>query len=226
MSSKAQDLCLDPAYEKYYEPAAIALRSYVLKGQRTFIITSSWEGAGKTTATLYLGRILAVIGLRTLLIDGDFFRANLSRQTSLVGPGLPALGTKVAPKPQNVLGLSNLQAVGPGSLEKAQPEAVEWISAHPSLQTMIKDYDLALIDTPPLSASNDALMWGKQADGCIMVFSKKTWQARAESKLVKQLGEEGIPILGMILTRDQPQMVLGQQKSTLRKIASWLGLQA
>ena len=128
------------------------------------------------------------------------------------------------PEPQSVLGMKSLHAIGTGPIENARPEGVEWIVAQPSFERLLNRYDCTLIDTPPLSASNDALLFGHRADGCLMVISRKTYQDRAEAKFADQLLKEGIPIVGMIITRYRA--LEARKHTVLGNLGTWLGLRA
>jgi Mrp family chromosome partitioning ATPase len=64
---------------------------------------------------------------------------------------------------------------------------------------MRANYDVVLVDTPPVGLITDARMLGKQADGVIVVVrSGQTAREQAETAM-RRLVEDGTRIMGAVL---------------------------
>ncbi len=73
------------------------------------------------------------------------------------------------------------------------------------IEKLRHDYDVVLIDTPPLLHLPDARIIGRLSDGVILVL--RAGRARWESALAveRRLSEDGIPIVGTVLNGWHPQ---------------------
>jgi Mrp family chromosome partitioning ATPase len=69
------------------------------------------------------------------------------------------------------------------------------------LERFRNDFDMILIDTPPMLSVSDARVLGRLADAAVLVIraghTTRTDAQRAKERLV----EDGIPVLGVILNR-------------------------
>src|SRR5882762_974946 len=136
---------------RWYNPGA---------GLRTLAITSPGAREGRSFVAANLAVVFSQLGLRTLLVDADF-RAprqqsifNLSDRFGLssVLSGRSDLGSSVQP----VSGLAGLAILPAGPLP---PNPLELLSrgVFPALLAKAQsEYDLILIDTPPVNEYADA----------------------------------------------------------------------
>lgn len=174
---------------------------------RVILITSVNRGEGKSTTVANLGVSLAEIHQRVLLIDADmrkphlhktFGAANtwglsdlLKEQTSLRDVPLEALA-----KPTAVSGLYLLPS-GPGTVSISS--LLYSKRAAELLERFRQEFDMVIIDTPPMQYVSDARVLGRLADGVIIVIrASKTLRDEALN-ISRRLKEDGIPVLGTIL---------------------------
>lgn len=139
---------------------------------RSIVVTSSSPGEGKSTTVANFGVVVAQTGSRVCLVDSDLRRPTLHRifglgnargLTTALLDGLPF--TEVA-QPTSVPGLF---VVTSGPLP---PNPAELVGSHrmrEALEAAGSDYDMVLLDSPPVVSVADAVALATFADGVIMV---------------------------------------------------------
>lgn len=166
------------------------------------MITGASPGIGKTFICSNLATLVAKAGQKVLFIDGDMRRGythellgaesktGLSNILSGKTPFTPDLiqhgdfgfdfiaRGQVPPNPSELLMHSRMN------------ELLEWAS---------KNYDLVLIDTPPILAVTDASIIGKLAGTSLMVARFETNTLKEVEISYKRFAQNGIDIKGVIL---------------------------
>lgn len=135
--------------------------------------------------------------MRVLLIDGDLRQRSLSQIFHSEAPGVDQLSQAKSVETC----LKNVSFVSAGTSKSLDPtrtltsaELAQWISQQRQA------FDVVLIDTPPLSACKDTFLWAPLCDGAVIVASRQKFRGVAEGHLSEDLREQGIEILGVILT--------------------------
>lgn len=170
-----------------YLRAAIAF-SDIDSQTKTVAITSSLPDEGKTSLTLSLGRMSAMSGSKTLVIDGDFRRrqltdaADVKVETGLVeylfGEGQLADVIQT----DKTSGLDIL----PLSKEGHTPHDVFGTKSFDKLHAELRErYDLILIDTGPLLLMAEARVIAGKADKTILIVR---WRRTTRPVIRKSLG--------------------------------------
>jgi polysaccharide biosynthesis transport protein len=169
------------------------------------VVTSPSPGDGKTTTAINLAITLAERGRKTLLIDADLRRGMVSMMLGLErAPGLStALLTEV-----DYRGLvqrvdleagAHLDVLTTGAL----PENPAILLASPRalglLQALRDEYDVIVMDTPPVNAAGDAAMLGTSCDGVLIVARAGVTNSQALAFTMEQLHAVHAPVLGGIL---------------------------
>ena len=157
---------------------------------RVIAVTSCQAGEGKTTTVSNLAVAYAQEGKRTLLIDADLRKPSLHRVFSH----------------SNRLGLSNLLARQTELAQVVTDTHIEHLSLIPAgpvppnpaellgskgmdeLLTAVRgEYEVILIDTPPVLAVTDAQVVAAKSDGVLLVIRagmvKKNMALKAKSRL-------------------------------------------
>ena len=191
-----------------YRNALTSLLATNGKGRpRVIMITSSAHGEGKSTTVSNLGIALAEINQRVLLIDADMRKPHLHdifdlpntwglsdllrEKSSLSECPVEALARK-----SHIDGLSVLPS-GPGTVSITNLLYSSRMSE--LIERARVEFDVTIIDTPPMSYLSDARVLGQLADGVILVIrAAKT--TRDEARAAKErLVDDGIRVLGTIL---------------------------
>ena len=179
---------------------------------RVLVLSSPNPREGKTTVISNLAIALAEINRKVLLIDGDLRKPRLHHIFDLDNKtGLGDILRLPAPlNGQPIHGLvqetkvPNLYVLPSGSLElvtnlihsKRFPEFLERAR---------KEFDMILIDTPPMLQIADARIIGRLADAVVLVI-RANQTTRDAAQLVRQrLADDGTPVLGSILNDWNPK---------------------
>jgi polysaccharide biosynthesis transport protein len=142
---------------------------------KSLVITSILPGEGKSTLAIGLAISAARLHKRVLLIDADFRCASLHTQLKLGNDrGLSTLLTSEAHIPadkviQSLSANANLAVLtaGPMPLDPAQ-----LLSLHRMAELMVEfeaNYDLVIVDAPPLLGIVDAVMVASVCSGVVLV---------------------------------------------------------
>jgi len=139
---------------------------------RSIVVTSSSPGEGKSTTVANFGVVLAQSGARVCLVDSDLRRPTLHRifglantrgLTTALLEGLPLTGIA---QPTNV---DNLSVVTSGPLPPNPAELVGSNRMREALEAAVGDYEMILLDSPPVVSVADAVALATFADGVVMV---------------------------------------------------------
>jgi capsular exopolysaccharide synthesis family protein len=194
----------DSPYLEFYEKFRSNLRRIGGRNLKVVLITSTSSLEGKTASAYNLGIASARAGKRTLIIETDL--RSPSRSTSL----------KVIPDPDatieplryyanlsecirlvpDVENLYILPSPGPVRQSAAILESSE-------MRRLIEDvrerFDLVILDTSPLSISNDPLLIQPYSDGIVLVTRPHYTQENMLGEAVDQLVEAELGLLGAII---------------------------
>jgi succinoglycan biosynthesis transport protein ExoP len=192
-----------------FEEAVRTLRNTILLSDfegrlRSIVITSAIPGEGKTTIAAHLAIANAYRGKRTLLVDGDLRRPSIHARFGLnpreglsnVLTGELAWRDVILPV-EDKPNLSLLPA-GPGS-----HRAADLIG--PRLSTLLdefgKEYDLVILDSPPLLGFAECLQMASAADGVLIVSRAGSTRRKDVAEVVSVLSRLRANIVGVVLNQ-------------------------
>jgi protein-tyrosine kinase len=161
-------------------PAAEAYRSLRTSIQfagldhkcRSIVVTSSSPGEGKSTTVANFGVVMAQTGARICLVDSDLRRPTLHRifglsnSRGLTTALLEGASLKDIAQPTPV---PNLFVVTSGPLPPNPAELVGSNRMRESLETGVADFDMVLLDSPPVVSVADAVVLASFCDGVVLV---------------------------------------------------------
>lgn len=184
-----------------YLRAAIAF-SDLDSETKTVAITSSLPDEGKTSLALSLGRMSAMSGSRTLVIDGDFRRRQLTEMAGMK----PEIGLV-----EHLFGAGQLSDaivkdhktmldILPLSLNGHTPHDVFGTRAFDELLSRLRAmYDLILIDTGPLLLMAEARVVAGKVDKAILVVRWRQTTRSAARQSLTLLRNFKADVLGVTL---------------------------
>ncbi len=194
------------------------LTSILLHGQngdrpRVVVVTSPIPGDGKTTVASNLGIAMAETGRKVLLIDGDLrcprvhtvFGVSNSRGMSDVlsantplDEGVPIRHLVCETK---VSGLCLL----PGGHGTITPSSLFYSSRMSRLlERLRREFDMVLVDAPPMIHLADARVLGRLADGVILVIRAGQTPMQSAVLASQRFAEDGTRVLGTVLNNWDP----------------------
>lgn len=170
---------------------------------RIIVVTSPGMGDGKTTFSVNLATSFAHSGKKTLLIDGDLRKPDVGMvlnlpagqrglQDYLFGYPIDRAVYKVEGVGLYVLAADTRNAV----------DALEMLSNAESMErirALVKLFDKIIIDTPPVLAFADTLLWAKIADGTLLTSFVGHTSRPEMQEAIERLGEIRARILGTVV---------------------------
>jgi capsular exopolysaccharide synthesis family protein len=190
-----------------FEEAVRTLRNTILLGDfdqriRSMLITSAGPGEGKTTAAVHLAASHAEQGKRTLLVDGDLRRPSvhhkfgLSSETGFTNvlTGEVAWRDVVMPVP----GRPNLFVIPAGPPSHRAADLVGPRIAD-LLDEFAKEYDLVILDAPPLLGFAEPLQMATATDGVLVISRAGETRRKAVSGVLAALSRIRANVIGVVL---------------------------
>jgi capsular exopolysaccharide synthesis family protein len=164
-------------------------------------VTSHTAGEGKSSSTAFLARAEARSGKRVLLIDGDMRTSQLSQRFGLGSQsGLSLLLSQAAPERTLYVELEpNLFFLPAGA---PPPDPVQLLASSRMrrvLKELRDEFDLVLIDSPPVAHLADAPILTSLADGILVVARAGFTKQSDLTELAAQLRNIPCRLLGAIV---------------------------
>ncbi len=177
------------------------------------MITGPAPGVGKSFVSTNFAHTIAQSGQRVLLIDADMRKGHINKEYDMTrSPGLSELITGEADKKIAVrnTGFENVDVLTTGNMPPNPSELLMHENFEKYLGEFSKDYDLVLIDTPPLLAVTDAAVIGRLC-GTTFVLLRYGVHSMAEIHAVtKRLRQNSIEPRGFVFNALQPRKGYGK----------------
>lgn len=169
---------------------------------RIVVVTSTVPGEGKTTFSSNLA-LAHAFTQKTLLIDADMRRPSIARAHGLDvnAAGLSELvaGTaKLADCLQQVKG-SNLLVIGSGVIPPNPLELLHSERFAQTLEALSRNFEMIVIDSPPVELVSDALVLASKASGVIFVTKAQSTPLPMVRKALQRLRRADGHIMGVVL---------------------------
>ncbi len=175
---------------------------------KSFAITSSISGEGKSLISTNLAISHARSGSKTLLIEGDLRRPRIGKIFGVESSeGLThCLSNGGSVKPAKFKEIPNLHVIFAGAIS---PNPVEQLSSK-SMQALIakceEEYDMIIIDSPPVLGLADSIEISSLVDSVLMVVSAHNVRKSAVEHAIERLRVVGVPLVGTIFNRANPEI--------------------
>jgi capsular exopolysaccharide synthesis family protein len=175
--------------------------------QQVLVVTSANPGEGKTTAATNLGATLANMKRKVLLIDGDIRSPRLHSIFGLDNSlGLTNVLQQIAhhdvPKihsPIRQTAIPNLHVLTSGPAVESGADLLFSTSMPALIARYREEYEMILIDTPPMLLMPDARFLSRVADGVVLIARAGKTGRDAIQAACRRLLEDRTPIVGVVL---------------------------
>jgi capsular exopolysaccharide synthesis family protein len=178
----------------------------------TVVVTSPVAGEGKSACTANLAISLAATGARVLAIEADLRRPGLAKRFDFdPGAGLTdvLIGRAACEDVLQQWGESSLWVLPSGTLPPNPSELLGGKSMKELLEKLRGDFDLILIDTPPVLPVADALALAADADGTIVVVRANKTKRQEIERAHAAIHNVGGRFLGVVLNFVAPKRAYG-----------------
>lgn len=192
------------AGESYRAIRTAILLSRAAQPPRTIMFASSLKAEGKTVTAVNIAMTFAQMGGRVLLVDGDLRRARCHEVLGVhnrdglteVLVGLKQLADVIRP----IGSRSSISILSAGMMPPNPTELLASERMRDVLAELSAQYDVVLIDAPPVMPVSDSVVISRMVDGVVMVIGPGT-----PKQLVRhacgRLEKAGAKLLGLVLNR-------------------------
>jgi capsular exopolysaccharide synthesis family protein len=182
------------------------------KTPHVIVVVSAEPEDGKTTLVANVGAALARRGRKVLLIEGDLRRNRLDRVFKV--PNDIGLGTLLK---DEVLSERNLKAavhstnepglfvLPSGACDSDTPDLLHSTVLRSLMDRLRRQFDVILIDTPPLLEMPDARLLSRIADGAIFIARSRRTTLEAAASATQRLAFDKARVLGIVLNDWNPK---------------------
>ncbi len=177
--------------------------------EKILVVCSALSEEGKTTTSANLAVVCALEGKRVLLVDCDLRRPRLHKVFRVPrDPGVAQViradvSPSIAVRDTFVAGLSVLPA---GRFTDPFTDFLGSDKMREMLRFLAEQFDLVIIDTPPVLAVSDAAAVGPLADGVLFVVGAGATNRRAVEQALAQLASAGARVIGAVLNDARGEM--------------------
>ncbi len=176
--------------------------SHIKKGAKAFLVTSSAPGEGKTTISMNLAASFAQANSKCVLIDCDMRKPRVySLFTDKDSEGfLDYISGNI--QYENIIKkteVRSLDYITAGAIPVNPSEILGSNAMKSFLEKLRNDYDIIIIDSPPIMAVSDSEILARFVDVCLLVVSANTTEIDWLKESVELLKQEHVNLAGVLL---------------------------
>ncbi|MEN9315816.1 MAG: hypothetical protein RIS35_2209, partial [Pseudomonadota bacterium] len=179
-----------------------AMQFAMLDAQNNLVlVTGATPGVGKSFMSANFAAVLAAGGRRVLLIDADIRKGHIHRYFGLErGKGLSEAiaGTIGVDQAIHRAVVPNLDVITTGALPPNPAEMLMSPAAAERLHAMAAEYDVVIVDSPPVLPVADTLVLAPLAGTVFMVARAEISTLGELEESAKRLSQSGVNVRGVI----------------------------
>jgi capsular exopolysaccharide synthesis family protein len=173
-------------------------------GAHVVQVTSAVPGEGKSTMAASIAMSAASVGKRTVLVDLDFYNPAVGKMFGGQGPEgvieaiLGGGANTFVTRAHETLPLYTMSA---GLQSTPRPDVIESSGLRTLIADLAQNYDLVVLDSPPVLAISDPLRIAGLCSATIMVVAWCDTQRDMVQQAVQALREARAPLAGVVLNK-------------------------
>lgn len=172
------------------------------------VVTSAQPSEGKTTMSINTAVALAEDGAKVLLVDADLRHPSVAHHLGIEGAAGLAHVLSGQMSPKDVVQSywkPNLHILPGGKRPANAGVLLNSETMKLMVEQALTQYDYVIIDTAPLSVSNDGAVFGRWAKGLLLVVSRDVCEKKSLQEAADTLAVAQVPVLGFIFNRADPK---------------------
>ena len=169
---------------------------------RTITVLSGGPGEGKSTTTFNLAWVCAQSGMKVLLIDGDIRRPNVQNALQIentLGLGEYLAGQASLDELIQSTSIPNLEVLTAGSLGPEDLGGFSRSRFASLLETCRPNYDVILVDSPPVLGISDASVISQEVDVTLLLIQHRRYPRNVSQRAKRVIEDVGGKLFGVIL---------------------------
>lgn len=194
-----------PITERYRSIRTNLEYAQIDKKFQRIVITSANPSEGKSTTISNLAVTYAQQGKRTILIDADLRKPNLHKifgvqnTNGLTDVLMKKLDTRDAAR--EIRGIDGLFLMSAGFTPVHPAELLASHAMHQLINDLSKDYDIILIDTPPVLVATDAQIVSSICEAVLLVIKSGTTERKDLLDAKRKLEHVNANLVGAVLNQ-------------------------
>jgi succinoglycan biosynthesis transport protein ExoP len=172
---------------------------------RSILVTGSSKSEGKSTTSFALARDFAGLGRRVLLVDADLRRPSLHRALGIALPdtGLSSVLARMTERSAAILptGIGGLSFLPSGRLPPDPATLFAGSAMRDLLTALESDYDVVIVDGPPVLALADAAQLTAAVQATVFVAEASGARFGQARNAVSRLLRAGGNVIGCVMTK-------------------------
>jgi non-specific protein-tyrosine kinase len=170
---------------------------------KVILVTSARDGEGKTTTANNLATTFALAGQRVLLVDADLRRPGLTRIMNLKdSDGVSSILVDPEADVISSTDIVGLSVVPSGAIPPNPAELLGSSGMRRWIERSLENFDLIILDTPPVLSVADTRILATVADGVLLVIDPGQTTRRMVRQARLAIENVGGRVLGIMLNRD------------------------
>lgn len=167
----------------------------------SILVTGSSPGLGKSFISKNFGAVLANSGQRVVIVDADMRRGHINKEFGLrrdVGVSEYVVGSASEFSVVKSTSVPNLWVVTTGQIPPNPSELLMHDRFKELLEMLCKQFDVVLVDAPPILAVSDAAIIGRYTGATLMVARAGRHPVAELQQAVKRLHQSGVKVKGFV----------------------------
>lgn len=180
------------------------ISQHIRNGRRGLAVVAPAEGVGCSYVAGNLAVALSQAGLKTLIVDANMRNPRLDQMFGFEpdAPGLSSFLTLQVSRPERVVNANVLPSLAVMTAGPPSARPQELLSGHrfrDGVNTLLREYDLVIFDTPAANTNADALSIGSAAGYSLLVARRDHSYYRDIITLKGQLSDSRCVVVGSVL---------------------------
>lgn len=207
MVTNSRSLRMQRARESYRRLRTSLQMQLAKTGRNSIIVTSAHPSEGKSVTAANLAIANAQAGKRTVLVSADLRRPSIERLLSV--PNDKGISDWLAEETEAVVqelpSIPNLSVIVAGNQLHGPGELLASPRLAALVQDLEADYDLVVLDTPPVLATADAATVASSVGAVLLVVDGRRTDLDVVRLITAELDRAGGRVLGAVLNRTKSQ---------------------
>jgi capsular exopolysaccharide synthesis family protein len=169
--------------------------------QKVFVVTSSFPGEGKSTIATSLAVTMSLAKHRVVLVEADLRRPQIAQRLGLddaVGTTSVLIGQVPLADALQPYGSTGLQVLTCGPIPPNPAELLQSVAMEKLVGDLRDDFDVVIIDGPPLLPVTDAALLSARADGALIVLRHGKTTRDQLSHAVERVEAVDAKVIGIV----------------------------
>ncbi len=181
------------------------IAQHIKPGRRAIAFTAPMDGVGCSYLVGNVAAALSQIGTKTLLVDGNLRSPRIDQLFGLAAssPGLSSYLTLKIARPERMVHanvLPNLSVITAGPPVARPQELLSSARFRDGMNSLLREYDIALFDTPAANTCADALTIAGVIGYAVIVARRNRTFVADVATLAQQLAAARSAVLGSVLS--------------------------